>query len=75
MGRSGRKESIQAAQESKEEAARYRAQTEALQKQTAAAQMRAQRVLMRSLRARGSGFFESDFLGGNNQPLGGGDVM
>ncbi len=27
---------------------------------------------MRSLRARGSGFFESDFLGGRSDPLGGG---
>lgn len=71
-GRSAKREARAAAEASRTEAANFREQTASLQKRTELAAAKAQRTLMRSLRARGSGYFESDFLGGTNDSLGGG---
>lgn len=73
-GRSARREAKNAAAASRAEAENFRQQTASLQEKTARAQIKAQRMLMRSLRSRGAGFFETDFLGGDNNPLGGGGL-
>ena len=70
-GKSAKREARAAAEASRTEAQNYRTQTAALQKKTELAQVKAQRLLMRSLRARGAGFFETDFLGGESSTLGG----
>ena len=73
-GRSARREAKNAAAASRAEAENFTQQTASLQEKTARAQLKAQRMLMRSLRTRGSGFFESDFLGGSGDALGGGGM-
>jgi hypothetical protein len=59
-GGGAKRQAAQAAEQSRAEAAAYRIETANLQRKTDAASAKAQRVLMRSLRARGGGFFESD---------------
>lgn len=60
-GKSAKRQARAAAEASREEAANLRSQTEILKKRTESQAMKAQRILMRSLRARGQGFFETDF--------------
>jgi hypothetical protein len=75
-GRSAKKRANQAAEEARTEAANYRAQTSILQKRTDDQAKKAQRILLRTLRSRGAGFFETDFntsgttLGGAGSTLG-----
>lgn len=68
-GKSARRRANDAAQEAREEAANYRAQTSLIQKRADAQAKKAQRMLLRTLRSRGAGFFETDFL--NTSQLGG----
>ena len=70
-GRSAKRAANQAAEASRAEAANYREQSALLQRRTEDQAKKAQRVLMRSLRARGSGFFETDFTPGSAVPMGG----
>lgn len=74
-GKSAKRAANQAAESSRIEAENYRQQTSLLQRRTEDQSKKAQRLLMRSLRARGAGFFETDFapgstLGGNAGTLG-----
>ena len=68
-GNSAKRRANQAAESSRVEAESFRQQTTILQKRTDAQAKKAQRMLMRSLRARGTGFFETDFA--RAVPLGG----
>jgi hypothetical protein len=62
MGGKGARRSAQAAADaSRAEAQTLREQTSLLQQTTQRQAERAQRILMRSLRARGTGIFETDF--------------
>lgn len=70
-GSSSKRRANQAAEESRVEAANYRAQTSLLQKRTEDQAKKAQRMLLRSLRSRGAGFFESDFTNNAASSLGG----
>ncbi len=74
-GKSAKRRANAAAEEARNEAANYRAQTDILKKRTEDAAKKAQRLLLRSLRSRGAGFFETDFaqpstLGGEGGTLG-----
>ncbi len=72
-GRSAKRRANQAAEASRVESENMRQQTAILQKRTEDASKKAQRVLMRSLRARGAGFFETDFAPAAT--LGGGGTL
>ena len=72
-GKSAKRQARAAAEASREEAANLRSQTEILKKRTESQAMKAQRILMRSLRARGAGFFETDFTPADT--LGGGGTL
>lgn len=60
-GGSARRRANEAAEKSKREAQRLRGETDALQRRTRLDTERAQQIMIRSLRARGGGVFESDF--------------
>lgn len=60
-GKSAKRAANQAAEASRAEASNLREQTSILQRRTEEQSKKAQRLLMRSLRARGAGFFETDF--------------
>jgi hypothetical protein len=68
-GKSAKRRANAAAEESRQEAANYRAQTSILKKRTEDEIKKSQRLLLRSLRSRGAGFFETDFM--NPNQLGG----
>lgn len=70
-GNSAKRRANAAAEESRVEAANYRTQTSILQKRTEDQAKKAQRLLLRSLRSRGAGFFETDFLSTSASSLGG----
>lgn len=63
-GKAARRQAEAAAAQSREEAARLREQTEILKNQTKQQKQKSQTIMMRALRARGGGFFETDQLGG-----------
>ena len=74
-GKSARRRANAAADASRAEAENFRQQTSILQKRTEEQARKAQRLLIRTLRSRGAGFFESDFssssnLGGSGGTLG-----
>ncbi len=68
-GKSAKRRANQAAEESRQAAADYRTQTTILKKRTEDEIKKSQRMLLRSLRSRGAGFFETDFM--NASKLGG----
>ena len=61
-GKSAKRAASDAAAASREEAARYREATAMVKQRTEQERLKAQRLLMRSLRSRGTGIFESDFI-------------
>lgn len=67
-GGKARRQAQAAAEASNREAAAYREQTDLLRRKIETQAMKAQRILMRGLRARGQGIFETDFI---QSPLGG----
>lgn len=74
-GKSAKRRANAAAEASRAEAENFRQQTSILQKRTDEQARKAQRLLIRSLRSRGAGFFETDFnsassLGGSGSTLG-----
>lgn len=73
-GKSARREARAAAEESRKESEVFRQQSLSLSQKADAEAKRAQRLLIRALRARGSGYFETDFTS-QNQTLGGGGVL
>jgi len=75
-GGSGRRQARQAAEQSRVEAETARQQAAIIQKRAQDSALKAQRVLMRSLRSRSAGFFETDFTtGGAGGLLGGGGTL
>ena len=71
-GKRARRAANAAAEASREQANLLKEQTNQLRKQAERNAMRAQKILFRSLRARGGGFFESD---SSNSLLGGSGVL
>lgn len=72
-GRSAKRRANQAAEQSRVESENMRQQSAILAKRTEDQARKAQKLLMRSLRARGSGYFETDFVPANT--LGGGGTL
>lgn len=72
-GKSAKRQANQAAEQSRVEAENMRKQTAILQKRTEDQALKAQKMLMRSLRARGAGYFETDFT--PSATLGGGGTL
>lgn len=69
--KSARRAANAAAEQARQEAARFRHETDLLKRRTEDERLRAQRILMRALRSRGGGIFESDFLSQFGSTLGG----
>lgn len=74
-GKGARREAQAAAETSRREAEALRQQTVLAQTRADEAAKRAQRLLMRNLRARGGGLFETDFMADAGSTLGGGGVL
>jgi len=74
-GKGARREAQAAADTSRREAEALRQQTVMAQARADDAARRAQRLLMRNLRARGGGLFESDFVADGSTSLGGGGTL